>query len=48
MLWAIIVILVILWLLGLIAFHLGPLIYLLLVAALVVLIIQLVTGRSVV
>jgi hypothetical protein len=45
MLWAIIVILVILWLLGLISNVIGPLIWILLVAAVIVLLYQLLTGR---
>jgi Family of unknown function (DUF5670) len=46
MLWTIFVILLVLWLLGFIGFHvLGAYIHLLLVIALVVLIIQLITGR---
>jgi hypothetical protein len=45
MLWAIIVILVILWLLGLISNVVGPLIWILLVAAVIVLLYQLLTGR---
>ncbi len=45
MLWTIIVILLILWLLGLVAFHVGALIHLLLVIAVIVLIFQLVSGR---
>ena len=46
MLWTIFVILLVLWLLGYIGFHvLGGFIHLLLVIALVVLIIQLITGR---
>jgi len=45
MLWTIFVILIILWVLGLATGVLGNLIYLLLVAAVVVLIINLVTGR---
>jgi hypothetical protein len=46
MLWTIFVILLILWLLGFVGFHvLGAYIHLLLVIALVVLIIQLITGR---
>lgn len=46
MLWTIAVILVILWLLGFTAFHVaGGLIHLLLVIAVVVVIIQLVSGR---
>jgi len=46
MLWTIFLILVVLWLLGYFSFHvLGGFIHLLLVIALVVLIIQLITGR---
>ncbi len=46
MLWTIFAILLVLWLLGLVtSYTLGGFIYLLLVAAIVVLIIQLVTGR---
>lgn len=45
MLWTIFVVLLILWVLGLATGVLGHLIYLLLVAAVIVLIIQLVTGR---
>jgi len=45
MLWTILGILVILWLLGFTVFHVGAIIHLLLVAALVVFIINLVTGR---
>ena len=46
MLWTIFVILLILWLLGFVGFHvLGAYVHLLLVIALVVLIIQLITGR---
>jgi hypothetical protein len=45
MLWAIIAILLILWLLGFTLVHVGGLIHLLLVVALIVLIFQLVTGR---
>ena len=45
MLWALIVILVVLWLLGF-GFHIaGSLIHLLLVIALIVLVFQLITGR---
>ena len=48
MLWAIFVVLVILWLLGFFAFHVaGSLIHLLLVVALVVVIIQVVKGPKV-
>lgn len=42
LIWAVIVILVILWLIGWLAFHLGPLIFLLLVAAVIILILRLV------
>jgi hypothetical protein len=45
MLWTLFVILLILWLLGFLAFHIGPLIHLLLVIAVIVLIWNLVTGR---
>ena len=46
MLWTIAVILIVLWALGFLAFHVGSgLIHLLLVIALVVVIYQLVTGR---
>ncbi len=46
MLWTIFVILLVLWLLGLVSFHaVGAYIHILLVLALVVLIIQLITGR---
>jgi hypothetical protein len=46
MLWALIVILLVLWLAGFLAFHVaGGLIHLLLVIAVIVLIYQLVTGR---
>ncbi len=45
MLWTIIVILFVLWLLGLVAHIGGALIHLLLVAAVVVFLINLVTGR---
>ncbi|HEV2134674.1 MAG TPA: lmo0937 family membrane protein [Terracidiphilus sp.] len=49
MLWTIFVILLILWLIGWIGFHvIGWYIHLLLVAALIVLIIRLVSGRRVV
>ncbi|HZV17808.1 MAG TPA: lmo0937 family membrane protein [Sphingobium sp.] len=48
MLWTIVVILVVLWALGFLALHVGGgLIHLLLVAAAVVLVYQLVTGRRV-
>lgn len=46
MLWTIFVILLLLWLVGIVSsYTFGGLIYLLLVAALVVLLIQLITGR---
>jgi hypothetical protein len=45
MLWTIIVILVVLWLLGLISNVVGPIIWILLVAAVIVLLYQLFTGR---
>jgi hypothetical protein len=48
MLWTIVVILVILWLLGWLAFHVaGGLIHILLVVALLVLVYNLMTGRRV-
>ena len=45
MLWTIFIILLVLWLLGFTVIHIGPLIHLLLVIALVVLIVNLITGR---
>ena len=45
MLWALIVILLILWLLGFTVVNIGGLVHILLVIALIVLIYQLVTGR---
>ncbi len=45
MVWALVVVLLILWLLGLTVVNLGGLIHILLVIALVVLVDQLVTGR---
>jgi len=45
MLWTILLILLVLWLLGFTLIHVGPLIHLLLVIALIVLIIQLISGR---
>lgn len=45
MLWAIIVVLLILWLFGFAVVHIGGLIHLLLVVALIVLIFQLISGR---
>lgn len=48
LLWLIIVILVILWLGGFVMHMGGPLIHLLLVVAVIVLVIQLITGRRVV
>ena len=47
MLWTIFVILLILWLLGFTVLHVGALIHIILVVALVVLVIQLVTGRRI-
>ena len=46
MLWTVFIILVLLWLLGYSVWHLGALIHLLLVAAIVVLVIRLIQGRS--
>jgi hypothetical protein len=47
MLWGLIVVLVVLWLLGFLVVHVaGPLIHLLLVIAVIVLIYQLITGRT--
>ncbi len=46
MLWALIVILLLLWLLGFTVLNLGALIHIVLVVALVVLLFQLFTGRS--
>lgn len=47
MLWTIAVILVILWLLGFVAFHVaGGLIHLLLIVAVIVVIVRLVSGRQ--
>ncbi len=45
MLWALIVVLVVLWLLGFFVATLGNVVHILLVVALIVLIYQLVTGR---
>ena len=45
MLWTIFVILLVLWLLGFTVIHIGPLIHLLLVIAVVILIINLIGGR---
>lgn len=45
MLWALIVVLVVLWLLGFFVAALGNIVHILLVVALIVLIYQLVTGR---
>lgn len=44
--WTVFIILVLLWLLGYSVWHLGALIHLLLVAAIVVLVIRLIQGRS--
>ena len=46
LLWAIIVILAIFWLLGFTIFHLGAIIHLVIVVALVLLVINLLTGRG--
>ncbi len=46
LLWAIIVILAIFWLLGFTVFHLGAIIHLVIVVALVLLVINLLTGRG--
>jgi hypothetical protein len=48
MLWTVFIVLLILWLLGFSVWHVGALIHLLLVAAVIVLIIRLVQGRPVV
>jgi hypothetical protein len=49
MLWTIAAILIVLWLLGFLAFHVaGGLIHLLLVAAVIVVVVRLFTGRRVV
>ena len=45
MLWTIVAILLILWLLGFTIVHVGALIHLLLVVALIVLVFQLISGR---
>jgi hypothetical protein len=45
MLWTILVVLLVLWLLGFTVFHVGALIHLLLVIALVILVINLLSGR---
>lgn len=45
MLWTIVAILLILWLLGFTVWHVGALIHILLVVALVVIVINLITGR---
>jgi hypothetical protein len=46
--WTIAIILIILWLLGLLAFHVSGLIHILLVIALIVIVWRLITGRKVV
>ena len=48
LLWALIIILVIAWLLGWLAFNVGGIIHILIVVALILLIIRLATGRRVV
>jgi hypothetical protein len=45
MLWTILVVLLVLWLLGFAVFHVGALIHLLLVVALVIFVINLLSGR---
>ena len=45
MLWTIFVVLMVLWLIGFFSFHLGVYVHILLVLAIVVLLIQIVTGR---
>jgi hypothetical protein len=45
-LWTIIVILVILWLIGWLAFHIGGIIHIIIVVAVILLIINLLTGRG--
>ncbi|MGD1010119.1 MAG: lmo0937 family membrane protein [Candidatus Aminicenantales bacterium] len=47
MLWTIVLILFVLWLLGLFAFHAGGLIHILLVIALIVVVVRLLQGRRV-
>lgn len=47
LLWLIIIVLIILWLGGFTFFHVGPLIHILLVIALILLIVRLATGRRV-
>jgi hypothetical protein len=47
MLWTIVVILLILWLLGFTVLHVGGLIHLLLVIALIVVVVRLIQGRGV-
>lgn len=46
MLWTIAIILFVLWLLGFTIFHLGAIIHVLLVLAVIVIIYRLITGRS--
>ena len=46
MLWTIVVIILILWLLGFTVLHVGSLIHILLVVALVVIVVRLLQGRS--
>lgn len=47
MIWTIVLVLFILWLLGLFAFHAGGLIHILLVIALIVVVVRLLQGRRV-
>ncbi len=44
-LWTIAIILIILWLLGLFAFNLGTIVWVLLVVAIIIIVIRLITGR---
>jgi hypothetical protein len=46
MLWTIVVVLLVLWLLGFTVFHLGGLIHIVLVIALIVIVVRLLQGRS--
>lgn len=48
MLWTIVVILLVLWLLGFTVLHVGGLIHILLVIALIVVVVRLIQGRNVV
>jgi hypothetical protein len=46
LLWALIAILVVFWLLGFLVFHLGSIIHLVLVIAVIMLVVNLLTGRG--